>query len=131
MINNADCQIDFLSTDIHLLYQIPDQIHIGLLKHWNEFIAVLCLTKWSAHLLIIPISSHSYIKRKQPQRSFLQYSSSVTMINIVKKYHLRRKIHKLNTLMDLFTILSYKHRIICCKHHLFQNNYWWLLPLFC
>ena len=38
----------------------------------------------SAHLFIIAISSHSHIKRKQPQRIFLQYSCSVTMNNIVK-----------------------------------------------
>ena len=39
----------------------------------------------SAHLFIIAISSHSHIKRKQPQIIFLQYSSSVTIFNIVKK----------------------------------------------
>ena len=57
-----------------------------------------CSTHRSAHLFIIAISSHSYIRRKQPQRTFLQYRWSLTMINIVKK-HLRRKIHELNTLI--------------------------------
>ena len=57
---------------------------------------------WSAHrsthLFIIALSSHSDIKRKQPQILFFQYSCSVTMINMVKKY-LWRKIHELNTLI--------------------------------
>ena len=58
-----------------------------------------CSAHRSEHLFIIAISSHSYIKRKQPLRIFLQYSCSVTIIiNIVKKYP-RRKIHKLNTLI--------------------------------
>ena len=43
-----------------------------------------CSAHRSAHLFIITISSHSHIKRKQPQRIFLQYSCSVTMIDIVK-----------------------------------------------
>ena len=43
-----------------------------------------CSEHRSAHLFTIAISSHSHIKRKQPQRIFLQYSCSVTMINIVK-----------------------------------------------
>ena len=40
----------------------------------------------------VAISSHIHIKWKQPQKSFLQYSFSVTMSNIVKKY-LCRKTH--------------------------------------
>ena len=43
-----------------------------------------CSVHRSAHLFIIEISSHSDIKWKQPQRIFLQYSWSVTMINIMK-----------------------------------------------
>ena len=35
-------------------------------------------------VFIIVISSHSHIKRKQPQINFLRHSYSVTMINIVK-----------------------------------------------
>ena len=58
-----------------------------------------CSTHRSAHLfIIIAISSHSYIRRKQPQRTFLQYRCSLTMINIVKK-HRRKKIHELHTLV--------------------------------
>ena len=38
------------------------------------------------------------MKWKQPQIVFLQYSCSLTMINIVKKY-MWRKIHELNTLI--------------------------------
>ena len=45
-----------------------------------------CSVHRSAHLFIIAISSHSYIRRKQRQITFLQYSCSVTMIYIVKKY---------------------------------------------
>ena len=44
---------------------------------------------WSlleAYLFIIEISSHSHIKRKQPQIIFLQYRCSLTMINIVIEY---------------------------------------------
>ena len=90
-----------------------------------------CSTHRSAHLFIIAISSHSHINRKQPQRTFLHYSCSVTMINIVKKY-LLRKIHKLNTLIDLQMILSHKHRInIIVKNRLLQNNDCWLFPQFC
>ena len=55
-----------------------------------------CSAHRSAHLFIIGISRHK--KRKQPQRTFLQRSCSVTMINIVKKY-LWKKTHKLNTLI--------------------------------
>ena len=57
-----------------------------------------CNAHRSAHHFMIAISSHSHITRKQPQGTFLQYSCSATMINIVKKY-LSRKIHKLNTLI--------------------------------
>ena len=65
-----------------------------------------CSAHRSAHLFIIGISSHSHIKRKQPQRTFLQYSCSVTMINIVKKY-LWRKIHKLKTKYTLIGSSNY------------------------
>ena len=55
-----------------------------------------CSAHRSAHLFIIARSSHSHIKRKQPQRIFLKYCCSVTVINIPKK-HLRRKTHELYT----------------------------------
>ena len=45
-----------------------------------------CRAHRSAHLFILAIRSYSHIKRKQPQKTFLQYSCSVTMIHIVKKY---------------------------------------------
>ena len=79
-----------------------------------------CSSHRSAHLFIIAISSHSHIILKQSQRTFLQYSCSVTMINIVKRY-LWMKIHELNTLIGLLMILSNKHRIniipkiYCCR----------------
>ena len=43
--------------------------------------------------------SHSHIKRNQPQRISLQYTCSLTMINIVQKYLKYLKIHELNTLI--------------------------------
>ena len=52
----------------------------------------------SAHLQIITRSSNSNKEWKQPQIIFCQYSCSVTMISIVKKY-LWREIHELNTLI--------------------------------
>ena len=45
-----------------------------------------CSADRSAQLFIIAISSHCHIKRKQPQKIFLQYSCSVSKINIIKKY---------------------------------------------
>ena len=45
-----------------------------------------CIAHRPVHLSTIAIRSHGYIKRKQPQRNFLHYSCSVTMIDIVKKY---------------------------------------------
>ena len=38
-----------------------------------------------AHLFITAISSHSHVRRKQLKRTLLQYSCSVTIINIVEK----------------------------------------------
>ena len=79
-----------------------------------------CSAHRSAHLLIIEISSHSHVKRKQPRKILLQYSCSVTMIKIVKKC-LWGKIHELNTLVGSPMILSHKHRIsmlqkvACCR----------------
>ena len=43
-----------------------------------------CSAHHFVHLFIIEICNYSQIKRKQPQM-FLQYSCSVTMINIVKE----------------------------------------------
>ena len=45
-----------------------------------------CSAHGSAHFFIIAISSHSHKERKQPQIILLQYSCSVNMINIVRKY---------------------------------------------
>ena len=45
-----------------------------------------CSADRSAQHFIIAISSHCHIKRKQPQKIFLQYSCSVSKINIIKKY---------------------------------------------
>ena len=45
-----------------------------------------CSADSSVHLFIIARSSHSHIKWNQPQSIFLQYSCSVTMINIIKKH---------------------------------------------
>ena len=56
-----------------------------------------CSAHRSARFFIIAISSCSHKEQKQSQRIFFQYSCSVIMINIVKKY-LWRKIHELNTL---------------------------------
>ena len=56
-----------------------------------------CSAHRSAHLFIKAISSHNHIRWKQPKITFLQYSCSLTMINIVQKY-LWRKIHELNSL---------------------------------
>ena len=82
------------------------------------------------YIFIIVISSHSHIKWKQPQRTFLQYSCSVTIINIVKKY-LWRKIHKLNTLIrssnDSQPEPPNKYIV---KNPLLENKYWWLLLFF-
>ena len=57
-----------------------------------------CIAHRSVHIFIMATSSHSHIKRKKTKRIFLQYSCSVTMINIAKKY-LWQKIHELNTLI--------------------------------
>ena len=89
-----------------------------------------CNAHRSAHHFMIAISSHSHITRKQPQRTFLQYSCSATMINTVKKY-LSRKIHKLNTLIGSSNnCQSQAPNKYIVKNQLLQNNYWWLLPLF-
>ena len=85
----------------------------------------------SAHSFIIEINSRSHRKRKQPQIIFLQFSCSVTMINIVKKC-LWKKIYELNTLIgcsDDFESQAQYNYIV--KNRLLQSNYWWLLPLFC
>ena len=61
-------------------------------KHSNILISAIkevwcnCSVHRSVHLFIIEISSHNQISWKQPQRIFLWYSYSVTMINIIKKY---------------------------------------------
>ena len=49
-------------------------------------------------IIAIAISGHNHVIRKHPQRTFLQYSCTVTMINVVKKY-IWGKIHELNTLI--------------------------------
>ena len=72
-----------------------------ILKNNSEGVTIArynCNAHCSVHLFIRAIGSHSYKERKQPQRIFLHYSCSVTMINIVKQY-LSRKIHGLNTLI--------------------------------
>ena len=89
-----------------------------------------CSTVRSAHLFIITISSHSHIRRRQPQKTFLQYSCSVTIVNIVTKY-LSKKIHELITLIgssnDSYPQVPNEY---IGKNRLLQNNYWWLFLLF-
>ena len=73
-----------------------------------------CSAHRSAHLFIIARSSHSHIKRKQPQRIFLQYCCSVTVINIAKK-HLRwntwtKHLHQIS-----WWFLASDIEKICCK----------------
>ena len=70
---------------------------IFVLKRYDTT-AVCIVLRTFAHLFIIEISIQNHIKRKQPYRTSFQYSCSVTMINIVKKY-LWRKIYELNTLI--------------------------------
>ena len=58
-------------------------------------------------------------RNKQPQRVFLQYRCSITMINIVKKY-MWKKIYELNTLIAYSDDFSHRYRInilqkIACK----------------
>ena len=90
-----------------------------------------CSAHRSAYLFITEIISHSHIERKQTQGIFLQYSCSVTKINVVRKY-LWRKIHELNTLTgstaDSQPQAQNKYVV---KNSLVKNNYWWLPPLFC
>ena len=89
-----------------------------------------CSAHRFAPLFIVERNSHNRIKWKQRQIIFLQYSCSVIMINIVKKY-LRREIHELNTLIgcsdDSESQTQNKYII---KNLLLQSNYWWLLSLF-
>ena len=59
---------------------IPHSAGLSALKE----VRYSCSAHLSVYLFIIARSSHGHIKRKQPQR--IQYSCSVTMINIVKKY---------------------------------------------
>ena len=78
-----------------------------------------CNVHCSVQLFIIAVSSHSYISWKQPQKSFLQYSCSVTMINIVNNICEGKFMNK-TTWSDLLIILSYKQQINilqinCCK----------------
>ena len=81
-------------------------------------------------LFVMEISSHSHIKRKQPQKIFLQYSCSLIMINIVKKY-LWKKIHDLNNLSwSSFDSQRQAQNRYIVESRLVQNNYWWLLRLF-
>lgn len=70
----------------------------------------------SAHLLIIAISSHSYIKRKQSQIIFPQFNCSETMINMVKKY-LWRKIYEKNHLDPIlwWFLATAQNRYYCKK----------------
>ena len=85
-----------ISDDFLIISNLSEIFHVFILlfkEVWYN-----CSAHRSAHLFIIEISSHRHIKRKRPQRILLQYSYSVTMINIVKKY-LRREIHELNTLI--------------------------------
>ena len=49
----------------------------------------------------------------QPQRSFLQYRYSVTMINIVKKY-LWKKINELNCLIGFSDEPQAQNKYIAC-----------------
>ena len=81
----------------------------------------------SVQLLIISLSSNSHIRRKQPQRTFLQKRCSVTMINVIKKI-LYRKIQELNTSSgssnDSLSQAPNKHIL---KNRLLQNKSWWLV----
>ena len=84
----------------------------------------------SAHLFILAIGSHSHIRRKRPERTFLEYSCSVTIIKFFKKY-LRGKIQELTTFIgcsnDSQPQAPNKYIV---KNRLLQKNYWWLLLLF-
>ena len=118
---HLDLKVNFLytlsSNSISVNLQPIDWRTVTLLKKWQGNLAknfqkglsckinvgkpfkevwYSCSAHRSAHLLIIARSSHSHKYQKQPQRIFLQYNCSVTIINIVKK-HLWRKIHELNT----------------------------------
>ena len=77
-----------------LEHLIPFNYNMRL--NYAEEVQYNCSAHPSVHLFIIVISSHSHVRQKQQKRTFLQYSCSATIINIVKKY-LWRKIHELNT----------------------------------
>ena len=85
--NYLSCKANLLRSKIGTKYFF----HSYILKRYDKIAVPIIFS-------IIAISIHSHIKRKQLQKCFLQYSYSVTMINVVKKY-LRRKIHELNTLI--------------------------------
>ena len=69
-----------------------------------------CNAHRSAHLFLIAISSHSHIKRKQPQIIFLKYSCYVNTINIVKNSREGQFINK-TPWLDLLVLVSHKHRM--------------------
>ena len=79
--NNKCCSIYWNSSTIKRILRSTIIDETLSLRRYNT-VAVHVFV----HLFIISINSHSYKRWKQPQITFRQYSCSVTMINIVKKY---------------------------------------------
>ena len=77
---------------------------------WIKEVRYNCFTHSSAHLFIMVISSQSHLRGKQPWRTFLQYSCSVTILMLSKNICEGKLWIFMNSPWSyLLMILSHKH----------------------